>query len=229
MTPRCICPGCRPAGFTLVEVVVALTLLSLLVLGLVGVLRSFGQTSARLEAQTLANDDVRLVGGLLQRALSRSSPRLRMDSLETNSRSWFEGDASSVAWLGHLPARHGAGGLTHLRLVVLSPGAGGEGARLTLHMARFEGDRVAPDWQEGTSRVLLERVDSMQIRYQGNDDSGQSVWFEDWLQQPVVPSMIQIMLVVAGRPWPPIVVQVQDGFGNAAAARSGRHAPLSWR
>ncbi|WP_068635743.1 prepilin-type N-terminal cleavage/methylation domain-containing protein [Thauera butanivorans] len=228
MTRHASFPARRRSGFTLVEVVVALTLLSLLVLGLVSALRSFGQTSARLEAQTLANDDIRLVGGLLQRTLSRSSARLRMDSPETNANSWFQGDAYSVAWLGHLPARHGAGGLTHLKLEVSSSGMP-EGGRLMLHIARFEGDKSAPGWQAGASRILLDRVDYMHIRYQGSDESGQPAWFDDWVEQPTVPTMIQIMLVVAGRPWPPIVAQVEDGFGSAAVARRGRHGPLSWR
>lgn len=220
----------RASGFTLVEVVVALTLLALLMLGLVSALRTFGQTGVRLEAQTLANDDIRLVGGLLQRALARSSPRLRMDTIETTARPWFEGDASAVAWLGHLPPRHGAGGLTHLRLELLGPaGQADEGGRLMLRMARFDGDRSAPEWRAEGSRMLLDRVDSLEIRYRGLDQSGEPVWFADWLQQPTLPSMIQILLIVGGRPWPPIVVQIEDGFGDSSAARRGRHAPLSWK
>jgi general secretion pathway protein J len=151
-----------------------------------------------------------------------------MDAVETNANSWFEGNALSVSWLGHLPARHGAGGLTHLRLEVLPSGTEA-GGRLMLHMARFENDKTAPDWRAETSRMLLDRVDMLQFRYQGNDESGQPAWFDDWLQQPTVPSMVQVMLVVAGRPWPPIVVQIEDGFGSSAAARRSRHAPLSWR
>lgn len=230
MTRRMPSPAPGPSGFTLVEVVVALTLLTVLLLGLVGALRSFGQTSVRLEAQTLANDDIRLVGGLLQRALARSSPRVRMDAVETNARSWFEGDASAVAWLGHLPARHGAGGLTHLKLEMLkSAGGADQGGLLMLGMARFDGDATAPEWRAEDSRILLDKVDALEIRYQGRDQADEMVWFDDWMQQPSPPSMIQIMLTVAGRPWPPIVVQVEDGFGDSPAARRGRHAPLSWR
>lgn len=223
-------PVPRPSGFTLVEVVVALTLLTLLLTGLVSALRSFGQTSVRLEAQTLANDDMRLVGGLLQRALARSSPRPRMDAVESRGQPWFEGDASAVAWLGHLPARHGAGGLTHLKLERLPPADQSEaGGLLMLRMARFDGDQAAPSWRAEDSRVLLDRVDALTIKYQGLNEAGEAVWFNDWQEQTSLPTMIEITLTVADRPWPPIVVQVEQSSAQAAPGRRGLRSSLSWR
>lgn len=220
----------RPSGFTLVEVVVALTLLALLLIGLVSALRSFGQTSVRLEAQTLANDDMRLVGGLLQRALARSSPRPRMDVVETRGQPWFEGNASAVAWLGHLPARHGAGGLTHLKLERLPPADQSDaGGLLMLHMARFDGDQTAPSWQAEESRVLLDHVDALTIKYQGLNEAGEAVWFGEWLEQTALPSMVEITLTVADRPWPPIVVQVEQSSAQASPGRRGLRSSLSWR
>lgn len=220
----------RPSGFTLVEVVVALTLLTLLLIGLVSALRSFGQTSVRLEAQTLANDDMRLVGGLLQRALARSSPRPRMDVVERRGQPWFEGNASAVAWLGHLPARHGAGGLTHLKLERLPSADQSEaGGLLMLRMARFDGDQTAPYWLAEDSRVLLDRVDAITIKYQGLNEAGETVWFEDWQEQTSLPSMVEITLTVADRPWPPIVVQIEQSSAQAAPGRRGLRSSLSWR
>lgn len=220
----------RSAGFTLVEVVVALTLLTLLLAGLVSALRSFGQTSVRLEAQTLANDDMRLVGGLLQRALARSSPRPRMDAVERRGQLWFEGNASAVAWLGHLPARHGAGGLTHLKIERLPPADQSEtGGLLMLRMARFDDDQTAPSWRAEERRVLLDHVDALTLKYQGLNEAGEEVWFEEWMEQSSLPSMVEVTLTVAGRPWPPIVVQVEQASAQAAQARRGQRASLSWR
>lgn len=218
----------RVEGFTLVEVVIALSLMSLLMLGLVSALRSFAQTGERLEAQTMINDDVRLVSSLLYRAIGRSSSRLRQDVPDQNGKLWFAGTAETLDWAGHLPARHGAGGLTHLRLRRES--GGGDGAAyLMLYMARFDGDQTSPDWQLENRRILLEEVDALEIRYQGLNEGGERVWFADWLDQPRLPFMVQLLLSVRGRPWPPIVIQLEDGFGSSPAPRAGRTTPLRWR
>jgi general secretion pathway protein J len=217
------------AGFTLIEVVLALSLMSVLMLGLVSALRSFGQTGERLERQTMANDDVRLVSSLLYRAIGRSSSRLRQDAPETNGKLWFAGDGQSLSWAGQLPARHGAGGLTHLRLLREGREDGEGGPYLMLYMARFDGDQHSPEWLVDNRRILLEQVDGLEIRYQGLDQAGERAWFEDWFDQTRLPFMVQLLLTVRGRAWPPIVIQLEDGLGSVPAPRAGQQTPLRWR
>lgn len=211
----------RHGGFTLVEVVVALTLLSLLLLGLISAMRSFGQTSTRLEAQTLANDDLRLVSSLLQRTVGRSSSRVRMDAADLVNQAWFQGASDRLEWLGQMPARNGAGGLTHLRLE-LADGA------LMLHMAPFDGDERSPDWDRIEPRILLDQVDSLSIRYRGVDETGAEVWFDDWREVEGLPVLVQIWLSVRGRPWPPLVLALESSASGNRSGERGRSS-LRWR
>ena len=79
------------------------------------------------------------------------------------------------------------------------------------------------------SRVLLDRVDAITIKYQGLNEAGETVWFEDWQEQTSLPSMVEITLTVADRPWPPIVVQIEQSSAQAAPGRRGLRSSLSWR
>lgn len=213
----------RTSGFTLVEVVVALTLLSLILLGLVGAMRSFGQTSARLEAQTLAVDDLRLVGALLQRTIARASRTTYQDPADQAVRTWFAGGGAALAWLGQLPARHGAGGLSHLRLSVEEQ-TGGEGrGRLLLQMVPYAGARNPPDWGALEPRVLLDDVDALRLQYRGY---GEAEWLDVWDDPRVLPRFVRIVVAVGGRSWPPIVVQLEQAAPRTDPGAAARSSPL---
>lgn len=206
-------------GFTLVEVVVALTLLALILLGLVGAMRTFGQTSARLEAQTLAVDDLRLVGALLQRTIARASRATHQDPADQSVRIWFAGGGEGLTWLGQLPARHGAGGLSHLRLFAEDK-PGGEGRRrLLLQMAPYAGATHPPDWGMLEPRVLLDDVDTLRLQYQGY---GEAEWREVWDDPAVLPRFVRIAIVVDGRPWPPVLVQVEQAAPRTEQGSAAR-------
>ncbi|AUM00955.1 hypothetical protein B4966_12875 [Rhodocyclaceae bacterium] len=200
-------------GFTLIEVVVALTLLTLIVLGLLGALRSLGETGERLEAQALVNDDLRLVSALLRRTIASASPALRTAQDAKEQGVWFRGGAQALQWLGILPARHGVGGLMHLRLQ-LEPDAG-EDQRLVLFMAAYRGPDKAPDWEAFEPRILLDGITHIQIRYLG---VGEASWSDQWENEPVLPDKLYLALSVRGRPWPPLVISL---FNTADQPRPG--------
>ena len=67
----------RQRGFTLIEVLVVMTLLSLVVLALGSALRTTAQTEERVDQRLARNDDVRVVTGFLQSVLGRISGQKR--------------------------------------------------------------------------------------------------------------------------------------------------------
>ena len=108
--------GRRARGFTLVEVVVALALLAVILTGLISALVTFARTSDRVDQRTQAGDDVRLVYAFLSQSLGPADPRMRTRPDDAVTLSWMQGTATELVWLGLMPARHGVGGLFHLRL-----------------------------------------------------------------------------------------------------------------
>ena len=67
----------RQRGFTLVEVLVVMTLLSLVVLALGSALRTTAQTEERVDQRLARNDEIRVVTGFLQSVLGRISGQKR--------------------------------------------------------------------------------------------------------------------------------------------------------
>lgn len=189
-------------GFTLVEVVIAITLLSMIMLGLVAALRTFANSGARLEELSLRSDNIRLVERFLREALGASSPRLHVRNEDLGAEPWFRGSPGELIWLGAVPARHGIGGLYHLRLS-LSDEGGRE--RLVLQMLPFTGDSAVPDWTVAPQQTLLDGVERFGLAYQR---LGQDVWSDIWDDRWVLPARVRMRVSSDGAVWPDLVFRV---------------------
>lgn len=198
MSPR------RGAGFTLIEVVIALALVAVILAGLVSALVSFGKTSARIEERTLISDDVRLTYAFLEQSLSPATPRVWVRPRDLTQVSWFQGGDGELEWLGLMPARHGVGGLYHLRLGV-ERGPRGAG-RLMLSYLPYTGDDP-PDWSRAESHLLLDGVTGFALAYRALDEDE---WRSEWRDVQVLPARVKMDLAVRGQPWPPLVVPVLE-------------------
>ena len=64
-------------GFTLVEVLVATALLSLVMLGLLTAMRSFAQSETRIDERIRIDDDLRVSERFLRLVMGNVSPRPR--------------------------------------------------------------------------------------------------------------------------------------------------------
>ncbi|NMG53970.1 prepilin-type N-terminal cleavage/methylation domain-containing protein [Aromatoleum aromaticum] len=197
-------------GFTLVEIIIALSLLSLIMLALVAALRTFGESGSRLEARSERADDMRLVSGFLRRIVSEASvahPRKLDDGTEVPD---FLGEPQALEWLAPMPARHGVGGLHWLRLSVRSEA---EGFDLALQwvpfvppLQAFAADPDArPDWEDESARVLVRRLDSFSVAYQR---LGRSDWQDNWSDAAVLPGRVAFKLRIGGASWPDLIVPV---------------------
>lgn len=199
-------------GFTLVEVIVALALLVLVMLGALSGLRTIGQASERLDSQAMSNEDHRLVPVFLQSVLATASSRQRIDPNSLQPQIWFAGEPDEMSWLGVMPARHGAGGLTHIRLYRDS-----ERNRLMLQLAPHWPVLDEPDWGGVESRVILEDVSELSIRYRG---ALENEWLTAWDDQVALPEWVSLGLSERGREWPPIVVRILQAELRASSGEA---------
>lgn len=195
----------RGRGFTLIEVIIALTLVAVILAGLVSALASFGKTSARIEERTLVSDDVRLVYAFLEQSLSPAAPRMWVRPQDMAPVSWFQGSDSELEWLGLMPARHGVGGLYHLRLGV-ERGSRGPG-RLVLSYLPYAGDDPPPDWSQAESHLLLDGVTRFALAYRALDEDE---WRDEWRDSQVLPTRVRIDLAVRGQSWPELIVPILE-------------------
>lgn len=151
MTGRAPSSG-RQKGFTLVELLVVMALLSLLMLGLASAMSTVSQTQERVDARLDRMDHQRVSIGFLRSVLGQVSAVRRQAGLRKQGESelFFEGGPQGMRWLGIMPARFGMGGRTHFQLSV-------EGDALVLRFAPWQGPDVMPDWGQSQSYVIDRR------------------------------------------------------------------------
>ncbi len=199
-------------GFTLVEVIVALTLVSLIMLGLVSALRTFGDTASALDARSGRSAEARLLADFLRATLTRATPQPKVRTAEGGAVVPFSGAANEIRWLGNLPARHGAGGMHYLRLYASA-------GRLYLQYLPHPGNAEPPDWSQAVPHLLSERLDQMRIAYQIRPGQpGQAGepgdWLADWTDSQHLPGRVRIDLAIAGQVRPPVVVALDAAAGS---------------
>ncbi|XJC77943.1 prepilin-type N-terminal cleavage/methylation domain-containing protein [Delftia tsuruhatensis] len=107
-------------GFTLVELLVVMALLSLLMLGLASAMSTVSQTQERVDARLDRMDHQRVSVAFLRSVLGQASAIRRQAGLRKQGESelFFEGGPQGMRWLGIMPARFGMGGRTHFQLSV---------------------------------------------------------------------------------------------------------------
>jgi len=209
------------AGFTLVELLVAMALLSLLMLGMASALRSMAQTEERVDSRLEQADEFRVATGFLDTVLGRVSVRKTTALLkEGESPYLFSGRPDEMAWLGIMPARHGAGGRTFFRLK-LEP-VEGEGA-LVISFLPWDGSSAFPDWSKAQSRVLVHGATSLALSY---EDARRPVpeWGPLWSSPDGLPERVRIDLGTQSGAWPMWIVPMRflpASQGNRSRFSSG--------
>ncbi|MCB1886642.1 MAG: prepilin-type N-terminal cleavage/methylation domain-containing protein [Rhodocyclaceae bacterium] len=192
-------PHSRQSGLTLIEVVIALTIVSLVLLGLLGAMRTFARTADVVDGVTARIEEMTAVSRFIDRATSRmASGRL---GEVTAQQPFVAGGEGKLAWLGILPASFGAGGV-HLISLVLEPSRAGRPhvvLRFTPYYPGIEIERLP----ESAPKFRLDEVDALHVRFE--DEDGE--WRDEWVETEVLPARIAVVLEVAGVRWPDIVVR----------------------
>lgn len=220
-------------GFTLVEMLIALSLVGLIVLLLFSGLRLGSRSWEGVEAAAERTAELRVVRNFLERALLQArSTRVTFDA---EQRLVFAGDAEGLELVAPLAEQIGVPGLYLLRL---SLEEGGEHPRLVLtrwllHPEVLEGTAEIPQWRplaEGGggaplgaddrdlaagvfgSTLLLEEVGELAISYFGRKDGAdEPEWTDEWIDQPTLPAAVRMRLTTPRQSWPDLLVRLADG------------------
>ena len=219
MTPR---HGSDEDGFTLLEMLIAMTLLGLVMAMVFGGLRLGARAweASDVSATNLAR--LEAVHGFLRRSLAAAATVLASDD-KGKRLILFDGDGERLEFATLLPSYLGIGGFHHLTL-----GVAGEGKdrRLTLKSRLYQGigvgtDGGAPKAGDGEVTVLMEGIAGIELAYfgalEGNSDP---VWHQDWREAATLPELIRVRVRFAAddrRHWPELIVQPRLATGLAAS------------
>ena len=199
--------GARIVGFTLVEMLIALSLLSLLMLVLTGAMRTMGQTEERIEQRFDQADRSRVAIGFLRDVLAHASAR-PVARTQGPSGALFDASAVGLAWVGVMPARYGLGGRHFMRLG-LEPDQGGAQA-LVLRYVPWGNQPQFPDWSQADAQVIVPQVAAASWRYL---DARNGRWAPQWPTpeanpRDALPGAIELHLQTVSGEWPPLVVRM---------------------
>lgn len=197
---------CRAAarGFTLLELLVALTLMSMLVVMLFAGLRFGARVWDGGAAHSERIAEVRLAQEFLRRQLEQARPgALADDDPADDAR--FEGGRDRLRFLAPWPTRAAAAQL-YLHELYLSDS--GSGADLVVTLVPYRPGEERP--AEPRITTLVRDVAEATFRYYGADDEDDPpAWHGDWQERSDLPALVQMRLELSAhlaRGWPDLVV-----------------------
>lgn len=196
----------REAGFTLVELLVAMTLLAFLSIMLFGGLRFGARSWEAVVNSSSERDEVAATQAFLRDRLSQLTQPGGGRSLRTKTQSSISGETQQMEVVAPWLSALSLGGLYQFTLWLDEAGDG----RLMLRWQPAEAD---PDELEALGdlagqRVLLDGVSEFSLSYFGAaDDDSAPEWQDQWEDQAVAPRLVRLQLTFtdAHRVWPNFV------------------------
>jgi len=189
------------AGFTLLELLVAMTLLAFLSVGLMAGLRTGANIWQKAQDKNLDTNAMRVAQKTLADNLGRAYPKLVVVSPE-ESHIDFDGTKDSMTFLSTA-----ASGTGHIMRDTLTAQSNGKELVLAISATPELGTGGAPIW----SKPLLRHLAAIEFSYFGAaGEEKQPAWHETWRNQHALPHLIRVRVVLAGAgttPWPEMLIE----------------------
>jgi len=204
----------RAGGFTLIETVVALTLLAMML----GLLFAGLRTGVRAwDAGTDRGDradQLLLTVSFVRKELSAAFPWRFKDPLAV--RLAFTGERERVRFVSMRPAEIGGGGLAFVSFEREAAKGGERAGRLVMRRAPALSDAKDFESVEGTEAfALAEGVTDLRFEYYGaENDTAKPAWSDKWDFPQRLPSHVRLVMKAGDTPLPEVVVAL--GIGEEA-------------
>jgi general secretion pathway protein J len=206
--------ACRAQrGFTLIEILLATTLLALGLALAFATIRAATATVERGEAIAARSERMRAVDGFLRRRLASAAPIAFAVDEDSGRMIRFIGEPDRIRFVADLPDYLGRGG-PHLHDIGVLEGEGGP--RLAVSFAMAMGGGTIEDRDARPPESLVPDLVDARFRYRGIGEDGQlGEWTDTWEQVDVLPLQVSLELVSrGGGVWPPLVVMLPQGMGG---------------
>lgn len=218
-------PSLRYAmGFTLIEVLIAMTLLSIMVVLLFSSLRICAQSWEQGENKITEVNEVAVVYNFFQRHLSSAIPlwndfiardgvyaagQSETDAaMEKEEKTFsFQGKKQSLQFVSVFPASAGRSGMQLFSMQVQEQD-GEQVIKVTL--TPFFPVTEGEAWHQ-EEVVLIRHVSDFALAYFGAaEDMGESSWQDEWLEKNVQPRLVKISInTTNGIFWPEMIIELK--------------------
>jgi general secretion pathway protein J len=176
-------------GFTLVELLVALTILALVISLIFSSLQFSIRTADAVEARITASERIQLVHRMLRRQLQQLLPVRRADNEDTD-RIDFSGHRDAIEFVGPMPAPLLFPGLYRITLTVTH---GIDSQKLLMKFQPFvENERSGAGSREWQEIVILSDISDAEWNYQDTSRPERQPWTVDWNDDNRLPDLIRL-------------------------------------
>jgi general secretion pathway protein J len=195
----------RHSGFTLIEILLATSLLAAGLALAFATLRAATATATRGESLAQRSERMRAVEGFLRARLVAARPVAFDIDEDSGLARRFSGDAKQLAFVADLPDYLGRGGpYLHRFTIAGDPGQ----RRLEVAFELVQGGAVVDTPEPIAPERLVDGMGDIRFRYRGLDASQRpGEWQSTWDVPEALPLQVEIRIRDAGgRDWPPLVV-----------------------
>lgn len=203
--------GCAPrrrsasAGFTLLEVMLAVALLAAALALAFGILRAAGATVERGETIAARNERIRAVSGFLRARIAGTQGLVFGLDAGTGRSLRFEGDEASMRFVADLPDYLGRGG-PYLHEFKLGQDTGKRALLVDFRM--IQGDEILPSTRP--PEPLARDVSAVEFAYRAVDVTGNlGPWLPRWTAVDALPQQVRVRVRDAQGAWPEMVVAIK--------------------
>tara|TARA_R110001599_G_scaffold145321_1_gene327639 strand:- start:96010 stop:96627 length:618 start_codon:yes stop_codon:yes gene_type:complete len=190
------------SGFSLVEVVVALSILSLVLLATVTGLRTLANTQVTVERMTERVDEVRTVSSFLRDTMesaavgSGGAGGLSLGAA-SKEEAYFELSSNALIWKSTILIGERFGGSYLLRLAR-------EDDLLVLRWQKPLVPGQPKEWREAQVRTLADELQEFEISWR---EGFRDEWQREWRPGDVA-GWVRLQIRTGGRYWPELIMQV---------------------
>lgn len=200
-------------GFTLVDLLVALSVSALLISLVYGVVVLAQRSALSVNDRAAQSEQMRIGWQFIDAAIARAEPV--NDPVNEESPIGFVGMEDRLSFIADQPGFLGPGGLT--RITLESRDTGGSQALVIIR------ERFTPNPREDEAAAtppqatLVDRLERFELAYFGStDDDTEARWMARWEQRDTLPGLIEVRVKPADAPaWPILVSRPMAGSETA--------------